>query len=454
VSAKPTGCPQVVILPADDLQATVDTLESLAAALPDAPVHIARTGVPALDSVTDLLAGAGLSVVDVPAMAGLDGIVEALDRHFGTRPWCYLFGGEVFDGDEAAALAQGLQLRGEPLHRWLGDDSPLGRPRVRAAGRPRPAEQAILLSPFRPTGSWTYCLTRTTRSIFETYDQVYDDVCLLTNLGQYDAAFQRAALSWRLADGPARLHLVRALTVLSMFLSTEGSALEATAEWFALEPEPYVAIAYVRTGMGRISCELLERMLSMIPEGMGVTYAGGALNEPFEHIMVLRAHLARLRFSLTKERELLMRLAATGQAMAPDIGRLITITSLLSLPADEVVRALLPHYRPAPSLMFGDSINHDLDIDFLARLFGSLHEHYGRAAWVDRVVRRVLMIRDCDAALAFDEAGVDHFDHWQMIATQDWLTPAKRELAKQKLFERAERRRAANQAAAAVEGAA
>jgi hypothetical protein len=418
-----------VILPGEDVDAVVRTLESVVAAAPKAPVHLARTGMPALDAVTDLLAGAGISIVDIPATDGLPAVQETLDATFGSDPWFHLFAGETIDRHDGAALGQGSQLRSEQRHRWLAQSTILSDPRVRRAGAPIEQRRTIVLPPLWVGGNWRYCLLADTRGTFAALCEVYEDVCLLAELGELDGAFQRAELAWRGATGPERLQLTRASTMLATVMGITGGALQAAAEWFALEPVSYAAIAFIRLASGHVPFGLLERLAETVPEDGPITYDHDRLMESYESVLEIKSRLARLRVITTARHDLLLRTIESGLGTDADVGGAFETAGLLGVDPAVVVRKLVTRFDADPPVTIGDCISANLEAAFLADTVVALLEVFGPGPLVDRVVDRLLNLRDLDLAFALDDVGCDQLDHWRRVASLDWLDAGRRAVA-------------------------
>lgn len=297
------AAPAIVLLPSEDIGPMVTTFESVVGLLADADISVVRTGIAALDVTSDLMAGIGMSLVAASALDGFAAMTTALDRHFGVDPWCYLVAGETLSAEAAAALASGGQLVAADHLPWLESPGALQAPRVRAGGAVRRADAAVTLPSPRMPASWTACFAADIHSTFGSLDDLYDDLSLLAHLGHLDGALLRARDAWTQAGGPTELRLVRAATELSWMMGVPGHGLRASARWFALEPEPYVAYAYVRGAMNAVPFDLIDRLLAQIPPNCAAEYRDGLLRASAEDVLAVRALTERSKTRARRARD-------------------------------------------------------------------------------------------------------------------------------------------------------
>jgi len=288
-----SSIPEIVILPDEDLESLALTLESLAEVLPKASIHVVRPGILGADPIADLVAGAGLRTIDASATDGFDRLLAQLDRRFGQQRYCWLFAGEVIAARHAALLSTNGQLAMVPPFNWLERSSPLAARRVRVDGQPLRSSRCAELDAFLPTASWRACFLHRVHAAIASYDEIYDDVCLLTHLGELDAAYQRAEQSWFPAEGEVKLRLARAATMLAQIIGVSTTSIPACAYWFSVEPEPFVAMTYIRVATSSVPFALLDRLFSMLPSFGPVVYRDGLVVESYEQVLTLRNAVER-----------------------------------------------------------------------------------------------------------------------------------------------------------------
>lgn len=423
--------PEIVILPSEQLDDLAVTLESVARAIPDARIHVARPGVPALDAIADMVAGAGLQTIPVPSLEGFDAVLTALDRHFGTAAYCWVFAGEQLAPAHATALSTAGQLATPSQFPWLERPSPLSAPRVRAAGAPRVGTCDAVLPHWTPRGSWRICLLAGARAVFSSYDEMYEDVCLLVHLGELDAAFQRAELFWgaAMADGDAAvsLQLARAAVMLGLMQGVRASSVRACAHWFSLEPDPWVAMVYVRVAESSVPFAVIEGLLDLLPDFTHVSYRNGLVIEPVEAVLELRSTVAVARHRAKGHLDGVIRLLRAGLASPGEAAAALSLAFLLGVDPHTVVDAM-PETMGSP--IFASGVNVDLDVDHVAATLAALIAHTDGAAWVAQLAERFVLTRNMDAGHALDRAGVHCIPHWSRLASVAWLTHEMRAQAR------------------------
>ena len=414
--------PAIVILPADNLDALAVTLGSVAAVLPKADIHIARPGVPSLDAVADMVASAGLQVIDTPSECGFDAVLAALDARFDRRPYCWLFAGEELRPDHARLLDSVGQLAQPEQLAWLEHPSPMSAGRVRAAGVELRSSRRGQLGWFLPCASWRATFLTAVRAAFASYTQVYEDVCLLVHMSELDAAFQRAELSWKAAeeigDLDSSLRLARASVMLASMLGISTTSISACAQWFRLEPEPFVALMYVRVAESAIPFSLIDGLLALVPTFGPVVYGAGLHVEPVENVVAVRTAVAQHRQSATLRLDAALRLIRAAHATPGEIGNALTLSFALGTPPTKVIDAL-PAGDQNP--MLGDCINVNLDVAFVATCLSRMHDRFAGQFWLDQLVQRFVLTRNVDAALALDGVGLHAYRHWSMLANVSWM---------------------------------
>jgi hypothetical protein len=416
--SKHGALPEIVILPDEDMETLALTLESLAEVMPKASIHVVRPCILGADPIAELVGRAGLQVIDASADDGFDRLLVRLDRRFGTQRWCWLFAGEVLSPHHANTLLHGGQLAMDPPFAWLQLPSPLAAPRVRAGGQPLRVSRCAELAPFLPTPSWRDCFLRGVRAAISSYEEIYEDVCLLTHLGELDAAYQRAEQSWGPAEGDVKMHLARAATMLAQMLGVSATSIPACAHWFSVEPEPFVAMTYIRAASGSVPFSLIDRLLSIIPTFGPVIYRDSLAFEPYENVLTLRHAIERERLSAKARRDSVVRMVRVGAATAGEIGHALSLSFLLDDAPAKLIAALPDGEQDA---MLGDCVNVNLDAEYIAASIGAFASRFRGQAWLSQLVQRFVLSRNVEATLALDACGVVGFDHWTMLGTAVWM---------------------------------
>lgn len=389
MSAKTTDL-DVVLLVDDDVAELAATLECVTRELPQALVHLVRPGVPAVDALVDQLAGAGLSVIDVPIAGGLPGVLQTVGAALGERRWCYLFGGEQLPAGAGPALRSGAQLTADVAFAWLGSTPAWCGSRVHVHGDVASSNghDAVQLPAPAIGGTWSMVISRTVRTAFGSFDELIEDISTLAHLDEFDAAYQRAELSWRRADGEHEIVLVRAATLLADLLDLGPASLAAAARWLHLEPEPFVALAYARAAAGAVPFDLLDRLLSRVPRGE-VTYHDGTVGMSTEATTRLRHHIERHRSFATTAFESGLRAFGTPDGGPAEAGTFGSALLLGKDPAD-VVRRLPDDPDLGTRCLLRLRI--DLDPRFVEPMLAAMIERFGPHPEIENFRERVAMI--------------------------------------------------------------
>lgn len=382
---------QVVVLADDDLARFAETLEHVARELPHAAIAVARPGLPAVDEMAERLAAAGIGSIDVPIADGLPGVLDALGSTFAGASWCYLFAGERLPDGAGEAIGAGAAIVGTPRFAWLPTPQWCGPRRFHGATAVEAGDRSIVAVPDSPIDpTWSMIMTRAVHCRFASFEELLDDIGVLAQLGELDAAYQRAELSWRDASGVHQVQLVRATTLLADLLDLGPAPLRAAARWFSLEPEPFTAFAYARAAAGTIPHTTIERVLAQVPTAP-VDYHDGTVGVPLEAVVRLRHNVEHHYLFATTAFESGLRglddaegsaaSVAAGAAAAVSAGYFIgrdVDTVVRRLPADaEAALAFLPLVRP------------DIESGYAAALVRSLRARYGRHPRIDAFERRV-----------------------------------------------------------------
>lgn len=410
--------PEIVIFPGEHLEQLATTLESVAGLLPTAGIHVVRPGLPAVDAVAHMVAGAGLRIVDVRGQDGFGAVLDALDGHFGSKPFCWLFAGEVIDRSQASVLSRGGQIAGESLLPWLESPSPLTAPRVRAHGQCVRSPSRSTLAAFRPGASWRAIILRDVRAEFTTWAQVYADVCTLAHMGELDAAYQRAELSWKSADGDDSLRLVRAAVMLAWIQGCTTSTIPACSHWFSLEPVPFVALMYVRIACGAVPFALIDRSVAMLPTYGSVEYRDGLLSERAEVVMATILAVERERQEASLRQQAITRLLQAGQATPNETAIALGLACLRGLAPETVIDSMADGEQDPT---FGDCVNVNLEVNYVGRIIAALDARFRGQWWLNHLVERFVITRNLDAAITLDDAGVVGYDHWSMLGAVGWM---------------------------------
>lgn len=372
--------PRVVLFPEDDLESLAVTLESVTGELPDATVSVVRPGLPAVDRLADQLDAAGLSVIEVPAFHGLAAVLDRVDEALAGERWIYLFAGERLPRGSGAALRRGAAVVTPQRFPWMGPPPrhQRGRTHIDRAGAD-PAKR-VVLERSHVGANWSMVLGRSIRTSFSSGADVLEDVVLLSELGHLDAAYQRAALAWPSAVGADQVALVRAATLLAHVLELHGSALPVAARWYALEPEPFVALALARIAVGALPFSLVESILARVPADGSVDYRSERLSISAEEHLRIRSAVARQRTVTTTTLEAGVRSFATVGAERAAAGA-FGCAFLLGRSPRDLVRRL-----PADAdlaLGFLSELRPDLEHDYLSSLLDALRDRFGDQERID-----------------------------------------------------------------------